>query len=482
MAQCRRVPAFPLETGRALLAETASRLASESPLSPEALDGLFSTMATIRRHIHNNPEPGFEEVKTHEFLRATLSELAGIDTKVMRTMAKTGLVADIKGEGPPATCCPIKVVALRADMDALRMTELNTSLPYRSSNEGVAHLCGHDGHMASLIGAATLIQRRAKKLPSNMTVRLLFQPAEEGPGGALPMIEEGCLESVDECYGYHNWPVFPYGKLLTKAGPVMSHPTKFEILITGKGGHGSMPQFAVDPVLTAAHVIVALQSVVSRNVPSGDQAVLSVTMVHGGEVHNVIPDTVTLTGTIRDLKPAVCDLIYERVRTIVKGVCDSFGATGVCTFDSMYACIDNHKEQNAVLERLGEKFLGKGAVSDEGLPIMGAEDFSFYLHKVPGAFFFLGGNEQHLSGWARLGAAGQRSNCMCHNTAFDFNDNVSPLAAVFFVRLVEDRLGVSLYDEAELPMPLLVPAEKDVAEKAGTAGLIQLPAAKKAKK
>jgi len=388
---------------------------------------------------------------------------------------------DIKGQGPPGNGAEtVKCVALRADMDALRMTELNTSLPYRSANEGVAHLCGHDGHMASLVGAATLVAKRAAKLPSDCTVRLLFQPAEEGPGGALPMIEEGCLQGVDECYGYHNWPVFEYGKLLVKAGPVMAHPTAFKIVVTGKGGHGSQPHFAIDPVLTAAHVIVALNTIVSRSINSADQAVLSVTMVHGGEVSNVIPDTVTLQGTLRDLSPAVCDKLYERVRQVVAGVCATYGATGTVEFNGMYACIENHDAQTSIVKRLGERlFGGAEGVSEDGLPIMGAEDFSFFLHKVPGCFFFLGGSEPTLNGWARLGSAGARSNCMCHNTAFDFNDNVSPLAAVFFVRLVEERLGCELYTEAELPFPLHKPdAGGGAAEDAGP---IQLPAAKKAR-
>jgi amidohydrolase len=498
MASCKRVPAYPLEAGAALLDETAQRLASEKPLTPEALDGLFSTMATLRREIHANPEPGFEEVKTQALLKRMLIELAGVDPGAIKGCAKTGLVVDIKGKGSskqasqPAAAggaapAPIKVIALRADMDALRMTEGNNGLPYKSTNNGVAHLCGHDGHMASLIGAATLISKRAERLPSDTTVRLLFQPAEEGPGGAAPMIEEGCLDGVDECYGYHNWPPFKLGSMHVCPGPLMAHPTTFDITIKGKGGHGSQPQFAVDPVLVSAHVIVALQSVVSRSVASSEQAVLSVTMVHGGEVFNVIPDQVRLCGTIRDLNPAVCETIYERVRAIVAGQCAAFGATGTVTFDSMYPVIMNHPAQTEIVKGLGRKLLGEGNVSEEGLPMMGAEDFSFFLQKVPGCFYFFGGNEAELNGWARLGAAGSRSNCMCHNTAFDFNDNVSPRAAVFFVRLVEERLNCQLYDEVELPMPK-VPEGEGAANGGGGAreapaagGPIQLPAAKKAR-
>uniref|UniRef100_A0A7S2FJM7 Peptidase M20 dimerisation domain-containing protein n=1 Tax=Haptolina brevifila TaxID=156173 RepID=A0A7S2FJM7_9EUKA len=343
MAYCRRVPAYPLSSADALLSETAKHLAADEPLSPEVLDGLYSSIATLRREIHANPEPGFEEYETHKLLKRMLNELAGIELTAMRTSAKTGLIVDIVGVGTAAAAGPIKVIALRADMDALRMTEGKNGLLYRSTNEGVAHLCGHDGHMASLVGAAALIQRRAKSIPSGCMVRLLFQPAEEGPGGADPMVKEGCLESVDEVYGYHNWPSIPMGKLAVCPGPLMAHPTEFKIRIDGKGGHGSQPQFAVDPVLVSAHVIVALQSVVSRSVASKEQAVLSVTMVHGGEVNNVIPDTVTLGGTIRDLNPSVYTLICDRVRAIVSGTCAAFGAVGTCEFISACASTPLHR-------------------------------------------------------------------------------------------------------------------------------------------
>ena len=483
MAQCKRVPAFPLSQGEALLAETAGRLGTDEVMSPETLDALFSSMASVRREIHANPEPGFEEYKTQALLKKLLIEFAGIPESAIRACATTGLVADIKGTGPASpTPGPVKVVALRADMDALRMTEGKNGLPYRSGNEGVAHLCGHDGHMASLIGAATLLQRRAARLPSNCSVRLLFQPAEEGPGGAQPMIDEGCLEGVDEVYGYHNWPTFDYGRMAVCPGPIMAHPTSFKIVITGKGGHGSQPHMAVDPVLTAAHVIVALQSVVSRNVHSREQAVLSVTMVHGGEVSNVIPDTVTLEGTIRDLNAEVYELVVARTRAIVAGTCAAYGASATCSFDSLYPVLVNHTESAELVASLGRKLLGgTDKVTGEGLPIMGGEDFAYFLQHRPGCFFFLGAKEPELRGWSQTGAAGQRSNCMCHNTAFDFNDNIAPLAAVFFVRLVEERTGAALFTDAELPMPLLTLPEGEAVE-GGAAGPIVLPLAKKARK
>lgn len=459
MATCRRVPAHPLAQADALVRETVESLSTE-PLTPEILDTLYCTMASVRREIHANPEPGFEEHKTQALLRRLLVEMARIPDDAIRACAGTGLVVDLRGAGPPtggASDGHVKVVALRADMDALRMTEGANGLPYRSRTEGVAHLCGHDGHMASLLGAATLLRQRAHKIPSDCTIRLLWQPAEEGPGGAMPMIAEGCLEGVDEAYGYHNWPAFAYGTLVVQPGPVMAHPTTVTITVTGKGGHGSQPHVAVDPVLCAAHIIVALQSVVSRNVPSKEQCILSITMVHGGEVFNVIPDQVTLKGTIRDLSPDVCELIYARVRAIVAGTCAAFGASASVEFDDMYPCIVNHEPQTAIVTELGRQLLGGDAkVTSEGLPMMGAEDFSYFLQRVPGCFFFLGSKEPDLQAWSRTaGGAGARSNCMCHNTQFDFNDNISPLAAVFWVRLIEHRLGVRVYSDAELPMPLL---------------------------
>ena len=336
MTSCHRAPPFPLSAANPLMEEARAALA-QPLLSPEALDSLYSTMASLRREIHANPEPGFEETKTNALLRSMLTTLAGIPESAFSDCAGTGLVVDMMGEGDflaPAGAS-VRTIALRADMDALRMTEGNNGLPYRSANEGVAHLCGHDGHMASLVGAAALLRRRLSRVPRDCKVRLLFQPAEEGPGGAAPMVEAGCMQGVDEVYGYHNWPSWPLGHLKVRIvstctctctgtgtrkctctctytytytcargvrtivcpdgprahltmhaartqhaahpsqvapGPVMAHPSSFEIVICGKGGHGSQPQFAVDPVLVSAHVVVALQSVVSRSVPSSEQA------------------------------------------------------------------------------------------------------------------------------------------------------------------------------------------------------------------
>jgi metal-dependent amidase/aminoacylase/carboxypeptidase family protein len=517
---CHRVPEFPLDKEGELFATVSSRVTDAKDLSLPEVQDFFSVLTSIRRDIHSHPEPGFEEKRTHATLRAMLTTLAHIPEAAIRTCAKTGLVVDIKGEAKAkGSAQKVKVVAIRADMDALRMTEKNTNLPYRSTHEGVAHLCGHDGHMASLIGLAVLVRRKAKQIPSDVCVRLFFQPAEEGPGGALPMIADGCMDGVDEVYGYHNWPSVPLGHMWIAEGPVMGHPSEFKIKVKGRGGHGSQPQVAVDPVLVAAHVVIALQSIVSRSVhpreqvrapcarprraapvarcesacgagrvseggrcgsalvrrpvtrtrsrsgapahalpllssyPSS-QAVVSVTTIHGGEVANVIPDEVTLTGTTRDLNAEVYTVIEARMRTIVSSICEAFGASADFEIKPSYAVVENHPEPTAVVRALGQKLLGADNVSKGDLPILGAEDFSYFMHKAPGAFFLMGGKEQTVQGLAAYGSAKsvERSNCMCHNTAFDFNDNLIPFAVCFWVRLVEDRLALQLYTEEELPM------------------------------
>ena len=461
MSYCKRVPPHPLDTSGALAAEVTEALTKkpvDEPFDHQNLDALYSFLASVRRHIHANPEPGWEESNTNRFLRTVLTRCAGIDESNIKPCTSTGLVINIFGTGPAQPSPPpIKVIAIRADMDALRMTEGNKSLPYRSTNEGVAHLCGHDGHMATLVGAACLIQRKRHLLPQGTCVRLLFQPAEEGPGGAEPMLKQGCLEGVDEIYGLHNWPAYDLGVIAIVPGPIMAHPTSFVITIEGKGGHGSQPHACVDPILVSAHVVTALQSIVSRSVHSKKQAVVSVTTIHGGEVSNVIPDKVTMTGTIRDLEPAVCETILTRCHEIVTGVCAAFGARGkFVPEENTYPVLSNHPAQTEIVERLAKKH--GIATTDSGLPMLGAEDFSYFLMPEhggkPGCFFFLGSKEPSLTNWATYGGPtdAARTNCGCHNTQFDYNDNLLPMGAVFWVRLVEDRLGTSLYSDEELPM------------------------------
>ncbi|KAJ1455978.1 hypothetical protein M885DRAFT_192366 [Pelagophyceae sp. CCMP2097] len=430
---------------------------------------MLKAAVLLRREIHAHPEPGFEEHETHLRLVAALATLGGVLPAQTRRVAGTGLVVDIDSTGG-VDASDVKTVALRADMDALRMTEKNEGLPHRSTNAGVAHMCGHDGHMASLVLAGALIQQRAASLPRGAKVRLLFQPAEEGPGGALPMLKEGVLEGVDEVYGYHTWPALPLGHCAVKPGALMAHVSEFTITVRGAGVHASQPHAGIDAVLVAATLIQALHTITSRSTPADAQCVVSVTMLSAGEATNVLPDTATMRGTIRDLDSKVFAIIERRIREVAFGISAAHGATADVQIDEKYPVVMNHAAQTefvrAVADQVCRKDAQGNAHSEALLPMLGAEDFSFFLDPAvggkPGCFFFLGGNEEHVAGLAGfdptvVGAFAQaadgslrRTNCMCHGTSFDYNDNCLPIAARFWVKLVEARLGCELYTAAEL--------------------------------
>ena len=357
-------------------------------------------------------------------------EAAGVTS--VRIMGGTGLVIDIVGEAP-AMGEGKRAVALRADLDALPMTEENAGLEYRSKNTGVAHMCGHDGHIACLVGAGLLFAKARSRIPSNLSIRLLFQPAEEGPGGAEPMIKEGCLEGIDEVYAMHNWPTLPLGTLGVVPGPMTSHTTEFHAVVRGQGGHASSPHLCIDPVVPAAHIVVGAQSIVSRNVSSMDSAVLSVTVIKGGEADNVIPEAVSMAGTIRDFKPAVSDRVRERFSSIIKHTAEAYNCCGSIRYDDGYPVTVNTPEETEHVKRVAAALLGEDNVTTNSLPLMASEDFAYYLQERPGCLFVLGtaeeGKESHL----------------CHSSKFNFNDKLIPIAVSFWVRLVEDRLGASIY-------------------------------------
>jgi len=295
-------------------------------------------------------------------------------------------------------------------------------------------MCGHDGHITCLVGASILLAKVRHLIPNNYVVRFLFQPAEEGPGGAVPMIKEGCLDGVNEVYGMHNWPTMPIGNLRTISGPCMAHVTEFEIVVHGKGGHASQPQAAIDPVLVASHLVVALQSIVSRNIHPKEITCISVTCIHGGEVCNVIPNSVTLKGTTRDLSQEVFKQMKSRMETIVEQTCKAFGAKATMNFlGTEYPPLINTPKETENVFRVAREVFGAENISSEDLPMLGAEDFASYLVEKPGCFFFLGTLQE-----------GKRNN-MCHSTQFDFNDNAIPHGVKFWIRLVEDRFGVKLF-------------------------------------
>eukprot|EP00931_Biecheleriopsis_adriatica_P075620 TRINITY_DN49445_c0_g1_i1.p1 TRINITY_DN49445_c0_g1~~TRINITY_DN49445_c0_g1_i1.p1 ORF type:complete len:476 (+),score=78.27 TRINITY_DN49445_c0_g1_i1:41-1429(+) len=440
-----------------------------SVIPAELIDNTYwCSLIGLRREVHMHPEPGFSEKRTQSRVREILTKFAGIPEDRIRVSAITGLVADIHGTGAAKEGHAVKCVALRSDLDALTMTEGNNSLPYRSKNEGVAHMCGHDGHIAGLIGAAILLQKRADRIPSNFIVRLIFQPAEEstppgtggfdfsrtGGGGAVPMIDEGCLEGVDEIYGWHNWPTWPLGEIRVAPGPVMAHTSSFEIEIRGRGGHGSQPHACIDPIVCTSAVVAGLQTIVSRSVPSFANAVVTVGQFHSGERNNVIPDTAKLGGTIRDVDEKVFDIIKKRMHELVNSICKGYGCTAEIKIMSQYPALVNHTEQTEVVRRCAASFDGPLAskVTADSLPIMGGEDFAFYVKQRPGCFFFLGTQEFVVSGLASYegGDDTPRSNCVCHGTTYDFNDNVLPRAVAMLVRIVEDRFGLELYSQKEI--------------------------------
>ncbi|KAH9104413.1 hypothetical protein LEN26_003138 [Aphanomyces euteiches] len=398
----------------------------------------FAGLRDVRRGLHTRPERSFEEYKTQAFLREYLIKEAQIPAKNIRGVAKTGLIVDIRGpqDGPKPSgpAC----IAFRADMDGLPMTEHNPHLDYSSKEAQCAHMCGHDGHMTSLLGFAVLINKRRHLLPPHSVVRLLFQPAEEGHFGAPAMIKDGCLDIVDEIYGYHNIP-FPVGQIRVKPGPMMAHSARFTITINGPGGHGSAPHMTKDPIVVAGHVIMAIHTIVSRSVSPHESGVISITQIHGGEADNVIPSSVKLSGTMRDFSPDVFAVFQKRMRTIVTETSKAFEVEGTIEFRDGYAVVVNSPSQSAIVEEIAKNVVGDDNVSAEGLPICASEDFSYFLQQRPGCFFFIGTIDETES-----------QNRTIHSDTFDFNDAILPLAVRLFVEILQHRVAATLFSKDEL--------------------------------
>lgn len=298
-------------------------------------------------------------------------------------------------------------------------------------------MCGHDGHMVMVLGLCALVVRNAHLLPKDTFVRFIFQPAEEGPGGAQKMIEEGCLENVDEVYGLHNYP-FPLYSVHVRPGPVMAHEVEFSIEIQGVGGHGSAPHKCVDPILTGAAVVQALQSVVSRSISPMDTAVLSVTQFRGGDANNVIPSRATLAGTIRVFNMEVAESIKRRVGALVESTCAAHGATGRVHFLDGYAPVINPYDETRAVQQVAME--SGMLVSEEGLPLMASEDFAYYLQERKGCYFFLGTKEE---------ADDDRGRAL-HSNHYDYNDKATPLGIRVFLGVLQARFGCELYSAEEL--------------------------------
>ena len=379
-----------------------------------------ASIAAIRRDIHAHPELCFQEVRTADVVAKQLTDW-GIP--IHRGMGTTGVVGIVKA-GTSS-----RGIGLRADMDALPMQEFNT-FEHASKNAGKMHACGHDGHTAMLLAAA---QHFAKNRNFDGTVYLIFQPAEEGGGGAREMIKDGLFEKfpMEAVFGMHNWPGPQMGKFAVSAGPVMASSNEFKITIRGKGAHAALPYLGLDPVPVACQMVQAFQTIISRNKKPIDAGVISVTMIHTGEATNVIPDSCELQGTVRTFTVEVLDLIEKRMREISEHTCAAFGVTCEFEFERNYPPTINAAHEAAFCRKVMQSIVGNDNVEDQE-PTMGAEDFAYMLLAKPGAYCFIANGE---GGHRDMGhGAGP---CMLHNPSYDFNDELIPLGATYWVQLAE---------------------------------------------
>ena len=378
----------------------------------------------IRRDIHAHPELRFQEARTSDLIAERLNTW-GIP--VTRGLGGTGVVGSIR-RGTSS-----RAIGLRADIDALPMHEVN-SFAHRSRHDGRMHACGHDGHTAMLLGAARFL---ADHQGFDGTVNLIFQPAEEGGAGAQRMIDDGLFERFpcDAVFGMHNWPGMAVGQFALREGPVMASSNEFTITVTGRGGHAALPHLSTDPILVATHLVQALQSILTRNKKPIDTAVLSITKIQAGEAFNVIPETATLCGTVRTFTLETLDLIESRMKAIVEQLPPAFGASGTLRFHRNYPPTVNHGPSTAFAREVLEDVVGKANVLDFE-PTMGSEDFAYMLLAKPGCYFMIGnGDGGHREAGHGLGP------CQLHNASYDFNDDLIPLGATAWVRLVERFLA-----------------------------------------
>ena len=370
-------------------------------------------LVDIRRDIHAHPELGLEEYRTADLVAQKLEEW-GIE--VHRGVGKTGVVGVLRnGNGQDA-------VGLRADMDALPILEAS-GLPYASQNPGRMHACGHDGHTTMLLGAAKYL---AETRNFNGTVNFIFQPAEEGVGGALEMLKDGLFERFpcNAVYGMHNRPGMPVGHFLTGPGASAAGGAFFDIVITGKGAHGAHPSQSIDPVLVACHLGTALQSIVSRNVSAADTAVLSITRIQSGDAYNVIPQSAVMAGTVRTMKAEIMTMIETNMRRLATSVAAGFGAEASVDFRVIFAPMVNNDAEFEAYADAAAALVGEDAVRRDAPPGMGSEDFSFMMEQVPGAHINLGNGDS----------------AALHNHLYDFNDEAIPYGVALYGAIVEKRL------------------------------------------
>lgn len=381
-------------------------------------------ISALRRDLHAHPELCFEEERSADLIARALTEW-GIP--IHRGLGKTGVVGIVRNGSSG------RALGLRADIDALPMTEHN-HFAHASTYPGKMHACGHDGHTAMLLAAA---RHFARQRDFDGTVYLIFQPAEEGGGGAREMIRDGLFERfpMEAIFGMHNWPGLKVGQFAVGDGAVMASSNEFRITVRGRGSHAALPHDGIDPVPIACQLVQAFQTIVTRNKHPIDTAVVSVTMIHAGEATNVVPDTCVLQGTVRSFRPQVLDLVERRMEQLARGTCAAFEADCDFEFHRNYPPTVNHAAETGFVRRTLGELVGADNVLDF-VPTMGAEDFSYFLQAKPGCYFVIGnGDGSHRAGGHGLGP------CMLHNASYDFNDELIPLGGTAWVRLAEAWLG-----------------------------------------
>ena len=374
-------------------------------------------LTEIRRDIHRHPELAYQEHRTADIVAERLTAY-GIPIK--RGLGETGVVGSLKcGRGNRA-------IGLRADMDALGMDELNT-FDHASQNPGKMHGCGHDGHTTMLLGAA---RHLAEHRGFDGTIHFIFQPAEEGAGGAAAMIKDGLFEQfpVETVWGMHNFPTVPVGKFITRVGPFMASADLVQVKVNGVGGHGAMPHLARSPVTAACAIIDALNDFVAQEIDTQNATTFTVGRIHGGDATNVIPDSVEFAGTVRSFTHSVRDQFDEGLHRIVNGICAARGITADVTYEKNYPPVINTEEETAIAAKAAAKVVGEENVDPAAKRIMGSEDFAFMLLERPGNYIMIGNGD------------GELTSCMVHNPHYDFNDEILPIGATYWVELARELL------------------------------------------
>ena len=381
------------------------------------LEDLQNEMQTWRRDIHAHPEIAFEEHRTAEIVAEKLKSF-GIEVET--GIAGTGVVGTLKrGTGN-------RSIGLRADLDALLINEAN-EFEHKSKNPGKMHACGHDGHTVMLLGAAKYLAEQGN---FDGTVNFIFQPAEENEGGGKAMIDDGLFEKypVESVYGMHNIPGMPVASFAIKPGPIMAAFDVFNVKIIGKGGHAAMPQTTIDPIIIGTKIIDAYQSIVSRYIDPQEPAVLSVTQFHAGDAYNVIPNDIEIKGCTRCFSPKIQKQLEEQMHEITKSLCDAYGATYEFEFEHRYPATINSEEEAEIAGKVAQQVVGEERVNLSPTPGMGSEDFAYMLQEKPGSYIWIGNGDGEGS-------------CMVHNPGYDFNDEILPIGATYWVKMAEEILS-----------------------------------------